>query len=258
MPLLLDWFVQPLGLVFTALIISQLWLLRVSGVSRLLKLWLACTTGLLWVSSAPLTANGLVFQVEKPIAAIAQQCDAFDEQMRSEFPVVVLGADLDAYVESDSPYEVLTSESLSRTLYAATLDTGNNRFYLMGGGQTSRKLSDFMARVLINQGIASERIERDNVSLNTVQNAEQLALLPGISVSVPIVLVTSSLHMNRAASIFSTQGFTSCPSPSGSLYSVSAGWVGLLPYIDALTKSTFAWRELLATVKYRLLKPGEV
>lgn len=226
-----------------------------SGVPRLLTLLFAATTALLWASSAPLTANALVFQMETPNEAMSVQCDALNIQQRRSLPVVVLGADLDAYVASDSAYEVLSPESLTRTLHAATLDTQVNRFYLMGGGQTSRKLSGFMARVLIDQGVVRTRIEQENASLNTVQNAEQLVRLPGISKDLPIVLVTSSLHMNRAAAIFAAQGFVSCPSPSGSLYSVSAGWVGLLPYIDALAKTTFAWRELLATIKYRLLTP---
>ncbi len=249
MPLLVDWFVQPLGLVFTALIISQLWLFCVAGVPRLLKLIFAGATALLWASSAPLTANGLVYFLEAPNVPL---CGAIDANQRSTLPVVVLGSDLDAYVPSDSPYRVLSPESLSRTLHAATLDTGRNRFYLMGGGLTSRKLSEYMARVLVDQGIASERIEQERESLNTVQNAAQLVGLPGISTELPVILVTSSLHMNRAESIFAAQGFSICHSSSGSLYSPSAGWVGLLPYIDALTKTTFAWRELLATIKYRL------
>lgn len=200
----------------------------------------------------PLTSNALVWQVEKPDYVIDEVC--FVEQNSAELdrPVVVLGADLDAYVASDNPYEVLSHESLLRTQHSLSLDTGSNRYYLSGGGQTSRKLSDFMALVLMDRGMDSERIVREKFSLSTREHAQELSTLIDPSNTKPINLVTSSLHMNRAVALFVAEGFTVCPSASGSRYSVSSGWVGLLPYISGLNKTTHAWRELLATIKYRL------
>ena len=253
MSFLLEWVVQPLALVFIGLLISQLWLLRVPGAPTLLKVLFASTIGLLWLCSAPLTANALVWQVEKPRYEASELCAQFhSDRLTNGLPVVVLGADLDAYVESENPYEVLSVESMTRTLHAATLDNGSNEFFLLGGGQTPRKLSDFMSQVLIDQGVDSTRIARDRISLSTRENAEQLALMIEPLKTRPIILITSALHMNRAVNIFNHAGFTVCPSDTNSLYSVSAGWVGLLPYITALNKTTLAWREALATVKYQL------
>ena len=253
MSFLLEWVVQPLALVFIGLLISQLWLLWVSSVPTLLKLLFGSAIGLLWLCSAPLTANALVWQVEKPRYETSELCREIQpDESTNGLPVVVLGADLDAYVDSENPYEVLSVESMTRTLHAATLDNGSNKFFLLGGGQTSRKLSNFMAQVLIDQGVDMTRIARDEISLSTKENAEQLASMIEPVETSPIILVTSTLHMNRAFNIFTNAGFTVCPSDTNSLYSVSAGWVGLLPYITGLNKTTLAWREALATVKYTL------
>ena len=254
MPLLLDWFLQPLGLVFSGLLMGQLWLFRVPQVPALLRVCLAGATLLLWLCSAPLSSNALVGRLEQPSRQSTEHCDVLNARQITDAPVVVLGEDLDAYVASENPYEVLSNETLMRTRHALSLDTDSRRFYLMGGGQTSRKLSDFMARILIDQGVDEARIERDTDSLSTVANAQQLATMLEPESTGSIILVTSALHMNRSVAIFADHGFSSCPSPSGSLYSVSAGWVGLLPYIDGLSKSTAAWRELLATIRYKLVK----
>ena len=254
MPLLLDWFLQPLGLVCGGLLIGQLWLFWVPQVPGVLRACLAGATLLLWLSSAPLSSNALVGMLEQPSRQSTEHCEVLNVHQTSDAPVVVLGEDLDAYVASDNPYEVLSNETLMRTRHALSLDTGNNRFYLMGGGQTLRKLSDFMARVLIDQGVDEARIVRDTSSLSTLANAQYLGTMLEPDSTGPIILVTSALHMNRSVAIFADHGFSICPSPSGSLYSVSAGWVGLLPYIDGLSKTTAAWRELLATIKYKLVK----
>lgn len=250
MSLLLDWFVQPLGLIFTALLLGQLGLLRAS-VPLLARLALLLGTLGLWVSAAPVTANALVRKLETPlILPAADACASLYPQGTVAAPVVILGAGLDAYVASDNPYEVLTRESLLRTLGALAYDYNDNRFYLLGGGQTSRKLSDFMAQVLIDRGIDESRIIRDTNSRSTRDNARQLTLLVPAD-AVPAILVTSHLHMNRAIAVFRAEGFQVCPAAVDSLYSVSAGWVGYLPSIDSLVKSTHAWRELLATLWYR-------
>ena len=253
MPLLLEWLVQPLTLVFLAFLLIQLWLLFVPAVPKLLKLFYAIALGTLWLCSAPLTANALVLKIEARGYKEGNVCNITELLAGpGRAPVVVLGADLDAYVESDNPYEVLTAETITRTFHAATLNTGTNEFFLLGGGTTPRKLSDFMAQVLIAEGVDDERITRERISLTTKENAEQLALILTPDASSPVILVTSALHMSRAMDIFEDAGFNTCPSPAHSLYSVSAGPVGLLPYITSLDKTTQAWRELLATLKYHL------
>lgn len=256
MPLLIDWLVQPLGLVFTLLLVCLAVPLLARHFSVLQKASLAAGVLILWLCSAPLPANGLVHWVETPRYQIQAACSSPSKESspQSHKEVVVLGADLDAYVDSENPYRVLSQDTLIRTVHAASLDTGNNRFYLMGGGKTSRKLADFMATVLQDQGVPNSRIVRDRLSMSTQANADRLHELLPSSTNGPITLVTSSLHMNRAASIFSDRGFSVCPSAAASLYSVSSGRIGLLPFITGLNKSTKALRELQATFKYAVLK----
>ena len=255
MPVVVEWFVQPLGLVFVSLLIGLVLVSGARGMSGLQRIVLIGSTFFLWVCSAPLPANTLMKWMETPSYSVPASCSGSGKQSdpATHSMIVVLGADLDAHVESDNPYRVLSQDSLIRTLHAASLDSGSNRFFLMGGGQTSRKLSDFMAMVLAEQGVPDTRIVRDRLSRSTQQNAERLLELLSSDTSVPITLVTSSLHMNRAVQIFEDHGFIVCPSSSASLYSAPVGVVGLLPYITALNKTTLAFRELLATLKYQIL-----
>lgn len=242
----MDWFLQPLSLAFVLLLVGQLWLWRQRPVPILAVASLLAGSCLLWIASAPLTANGFVGEIETPDHYRAGAC----ELISNRSPVVVLGAGLDAYVDSDNPYEVLDRDTLMRTLRATTLDSGSQTFYLLGGGQTSRKLSNFMAIIMTQQGVDSDRIITESESKSTLDNARHLTRLLPPSDAATIMLVTSALHANRASATFRTQGYSVCPVPVDPLYSVSAGWVGLMPHIDGLSKSTRAWREWLATRLY--------
>ncbi len=248
MSLLLDWIVQPLTLVFGLLLIALIRVWRLRPFPQAAAWWLLAASGTLWMASAPITANALVGRLETTHQHYSANCELISDRSS----VVVPGASIDAYVDSDSPYEILGRDSLTRTLRAAALDSGKQMFYVLGGGQTSRKLSDLMAAVLTEQGIARDRIVLESISRSTIENAQQLAALLEPAQTPPIALVTSSLHANRATATFSGLGFTVCPITVDPLYSVSAGWIGFLPHIDALFKSTQAWREGLAIALYRV------
>lgn len=257
MSVLLDWSIQPVGLVFIMLLAAQVWLWLARNAPLLPRLALLVATFVFWLSSSPVVANALVHKVESASSAASEQCRAPDGSLLYPIDqIAVLGADLDAYTVSDNAYEVLSSESLIRTLFAARLDSGENRFFLLGGGRTERKLSDFMADVLVDQGIDNERIVRERISLSTLENAKQLTRVLEPSQAGVLGLVTSSLHLNRASQIFAAQGYRICALGAGSMYSVSSGWVGYLPYIDPLVKTTKAWREVLSTLLHRLKSPG--
>jgi uncharacterized SAM-binding protein YcdF (DUF218 family) len=232
------------------LFVGQLLMLRISSVPLVVRACLLTGFVLLWVSSAPVTANALVRILEAPDSPVDSVCTSIHAAGSRAAPVVVLGGALDAYTDSDNPYEVLSRESLRRTLHATQLAHDENRFYLLGGGQTSRKLSNFMARVLVVRGMAPERIVSETRSLSTRENARALSTLLDPAIAGPVILVSSRLHMNRAMATFRAEGFRICPADVGSLYSRSAGWVGFLPYIQPLVKTTAAWRELLASLLF--------
>ncbi len=247
MELLIDWLMQPLGMVSLGLLLTiVLWLCGPSW-TRWSGGCLILSCCMLWVFSAPVTANALVRLMESPPPNNTSACGS----VAADVPVIILGASLDAYTRSNNPYEVLSHDSLIRTLRAVDLDSGQTIFYVLGGGSTSRKLSDFMAQVLQDGGIPEQRIVKESDSLSTLENAINLTQLLPEARAYPIVLVTSALHLKRAQGTFEAQGFNvECAVGVASLYSVSAGWVGYLPHIDSLHKSTLAWREWLATQLY--------
>lgn len=173
-------------------------------------------------------------------------------RVTSTTPVVVLGGALRAYISSENPYEVLSSDTLQRTLHAAKLDNGENPFYVLGGGTTHRKLAHYMELVLTEHGIDSTRITKEQRSLSTMGNARELSEVLPPSFTPVIIMVTSQLHLKRAESVFLSLGYSVCPVGVGSLYAPSAGWAGWLPHVEPLLKSTLAWRELLASNWYQL------
>lgn len=243
MTVFIDWLMQPIGLVFSSLLMVLLIGFRKGFV--LSRAALLSSVLVLWFSSTPVSSNWLVKQVE-PETTSSSCAHTVDPST----PVIVLGGALHAYIRSDNPYEVLSRDSLQRTLHAAKLNKGENRFYVLGGGVTRRKLSHYMELVLVEQGIESSRITKEQRSLSTMGNARELSRVLPPSSTPSIILVTSQLHLPRAASAFTSQGYTVCGVGVGSLYAPSAGWVGWLPYAESLQKSTLAWREMLASGWY--------
>jgi len=98
MALLLDWMLQPLGMVFMLLLAGLLFLWNKAAKARVTTLCLFLGTLILWVSSAPVTANALVKQLETLDSKSIEDCSAVERTS----PVVVLGAGIDAYVDSDN------------------------------------------------------------------------------------------------------------------------------------------------------------
>lgn len=207
-------------------------------------------TGMLWLASAPMAANHFVRWVEQPRTPPHGACATVLLQQASDWPVVVLGGAFDAYTDNTDPFEVLSHASLLRVLHAAKFDTGETRFFALGGGQTSRKISTLLSEVLQTRGVDMSRITVETHSDSTLENAVELAKLLPPETAGPIVLVTSALHMNRAEAVFRATGFEVCPARMGTLYSPPAGWVGYMPYIDPLLKSSRAWREVVVSLLY--------
>ena len=243
--LFIDWLMQPMGIVFSCLLVALLVGFRQGFAFS--RAALLSSVLVLWFSSTPISANWLVKQVEPATPEVSCATD-----ITSTTPVVVLGGALHAYISSDNPYEVLSRDSLQRTLHAAKLDKGENPFYVLGGGVTSRKLAHYMELVLMEQGIDSTRITKEQRSLSTLGNARELSTVLPPTFEPAIILVTSQLHLKRAESAFESQGYSVCGVGVGSLYAPSAGWVGWLPYAESLLKSTLAWREMLASNWYQL------
>jgi uncharacterized SAM-binding protein YcdF (DUF218 family) len=245
MSLLLDWVTQPVGLI-SLLLVSTLLSRRRKYPSQ----WLPASTpgiavGLFWLFSTPVFANSVVYLIEN----WRQYPELCDTQHDSR-PLVVLGGGLDSYRQSTSAYELLDRDTqlrVSRALEAATADS---HFFLLGGGKPDRTLAKLMAALMHDRGIAASRITTESSSHSTVANASALRRLLPVEFTPAISLVTSALHIPRAAAVFERHGYVVCHIAADTQYTKAVFPVSLLPYISALNKSTLVMRELLAWTLY--------
>ena len=203
---------------------------------------------MLFAFSMPSIANALVLHLENA----RSNPTLCNKQANSALPLVVLGGGIDLYVPDNSPYEILNSDTLIRTLRATEFADPNTQFYLLGGGNQERSLAVAMQQILISHGISQSNITTENQSKSTHENAKALTKLLPPSEAPIINLLTSKLHVHRAAATFEKQGYTVCHIGVDTLYSVPAPPVSLLPYLSGLNKSTLALHEWMALSVYRV------
>ncbi len=117
-----------------------------------------------------------------------------------------------------------------------------------------RELLEFM-------GVPSQAIVSDAAARNTYENALNVRVLADELGVERILLVTSALHMPRAAAIFQKQGFSVIPAPTDFLATqaaagapgkgVSGALYQLLPDAQYLEISTRVFKEYLGMAVYR-------
>lgn len=193
----------------------------------------------------PSFANYLVLTLES-----ARDNPTSCETESRALPIVVLGGGIDLYVPDNNAYEVLQPDTLIRTLRAPEYGQPESQYYLLGGGSTDRTLAAHMKRVLMQRGISENAITTETVSESTVENAQALNTL--LAQGNTIILLTSKLHVKRAAATFEKAGYTVCHAGVDSLYSIPKPPVSLLPYLSGLQKSSAALHEILAWHVYKI------
>ena len=201
---------------------------------------------MLFTFSMPSVSNALVYRLENN-RINPETCGEHQDA-----PLVVLGGGIDLYVSSNSPYEILSPDSLLRTLRAPEFASNKTQYYLLGGGNKERTLAANMKSVLTKLNVDPGKITIETKSNSTYENAQALVkLLPPTDNQV-IVLVTSMLHVKRAAATFETAGYVVCHVGVDILYSVPKPPVSLLPYLSGLNKTTLALHEFLAMAVYKI------
>jgi uncharacterized SAM-binding protein YcdF (DUF218 family) len=223
----------------------RLWWIRLCGVSLLL---------IVFVLANPLVSRLLIAQLE-------QQAPRFDA---SRLPngrfeaIVVLGG---GAVSKGSlrPSDQLLALSTERTICGADLyRKGLAPRLLVAGGDGSvygqgpiEALQ--MKELAMRLGVRDDAIVLDSVSRTTYENAVEAKRILG---AVPVLLVTSAIHVPRASRLFRKQGLEVTPYPCGYLAKDGLGrsWDGnpfdLLPQLEALQRSTAAISELMGMVIY--------
>jgi len=253
-------FIYPLGLACILILLSLLLHRR----TRLRTLALALALALLWLGGNRLAAMSLMRSLEwqyLPSPALR------DYSERAEV-IVVLGGGT-----RGPDYPRLSSEineAGDRLLYAAQLYRHSvaPRILLSGGsarvvGKAPSTDAENMARVLAEVGVPVEALILENVSRNTYENAiETRRVLEDQGID-RIVLVTSAVHMPRAASVFRKAGFDVVPA-SADYQITEEEWAyftqpnlviqlnNLLPVAYHLELTSRALKEYIGLAVYRL------
>jgi uncharacterized SAM-binding protein YcdF (DUF218 family) len=164
--------------------------------------------------------------------------------------VVVLGGFLDVDAIRASGRPELTEAADRIVAGYDILRTGRARNAIVTSGPVD---SPVAARMLVDWGIAADRVVVEDRSLNTRNNAIRSAeIIRGRGWS-RVLLVTSAMHMPRAQGCFRAAGLEVDTLPVDRRYSL-APLAGLLsPRASSLDEGTEALREALGRLVYRLV-----
>ena len=178
-----------------------------------------------------------------PLESRYQAVDLDDPRVADARAVVLLGS---GTVGDDQ----LTAVALERAVAAALHARRLSLPVITTGGPPAVGLAaeaDVAAAFLVSLGMAESGIVRETESRTTWENAARVRdLHPG----GPLLLVTSALHMRRAAASFRAAGLVVIPAPSGRLLedrpTRGREWLPGAGYLDASIRALHEYVGLLA------------
>lgn len=231
------------------LIALVLWLVW-SWLPRSLRYVCMAVELLLMIAMTPLGANLLVYAIESQVPPVSS-CRAPAPAM-----VVVLSGGVDQPARSADDYSALTLSSVRRLFAAVALWKKNpdTRLVIAGGGERGTAESLVLASLAQQLGVSAAAISTETHSRTTWENAEYLAQE---TPSLPrrVWLVSSALHLPRAAAAFRSFGFEACEWSSGAIYIPPGGGIGYyLPQSSSLIKAELAIHELVGGLIYSELE----
>lgn len=243
------WLMSPLSWLLLAVLLAPLaWRFR----PRTVWPWRIAVAVVLVAITAmtPMVANTLAGYLERPVPAAAS-C--------SELPpstVVVLAGGRDRKPRAVDDFSGLNAASRRR------MDRGirywradPSRLVVVSGGQSKEGAmphADSLVHYARWMGVPEVALRAEDQSPTTWHNARRVAALAP-PVGPRIVLVTSALHMRRAAYAFDKAGFEVCPMPTDWSF-IPFGLPGyLIPQTSALVKTEMALHELVGLAYYRWL-----
>ena len=197
------------------------------------------------VSICPLGANALVWQIESRIPSEACAEPAPDT-------IVVLSAGLEREPSASDDFNSLEADSVERLMGGVALwrRSPGAALVFAGGGPFATRESAVLQKLAEQIGVPADRIRREDRSLTTWENAQQLrALAPPLPAR--IWLVTSAMHLPRALIAFRAAGFEPCSYASDHRYLPPGGIGYYLPQSSALIKTEAAIHELVGEAVYR-------
>ncbi|MEM6490838.1 MAG: YdcF family protein [Pseudomonadota bacterium] len=200
--------------------------------------------GLAWALATPIVADGFTRLatagvVHLPADAAPPDADA----------IIVLGGGV-AYDAPEYGRDAVADASMARAHYAATLvrRTGLPLMVTAAGPIRPGGLGEAGTMTVFLQELGTPPRWVDASPLNTADSARSVRrLLPDAE---SILLVTSLIHMRRAAGLFRTAGFTVIEAPTGGGRSPDRWWRALLPGSGSYRATAEAGNELLGRTGY--------
>jgi uncharacterized SAM-binding protein YcdF (DUF218 family) len=135
------------------------------------------------------------------------------------------------------------------TLYRECRETGASCKVILSGGDPEhhgQAEADNYAPYVLAQGVAADDLVRENQSLNTYQNARNVAGILGHAHDNRLIVVTSAYHMRRALRAFEAFGYAPVPY-------VSDVWPTrptFFPRVRGFTNSELAMHELVGLARF--------
>ncbi len=168
--------------------------------------------------------------------------------------VVALAGGVSGPSPPDPPLSRLKEASFRRTIAAAeiTLEHREARLILSGGAGGPEVEAELMQRLAVLLGVPPERIVAEDGSRNTAESAARVGAILRRLGADHTHLVTSALHMPRAARSFEAQGIRVCRHPVDWRQVPIEPRFALLPQISAMEKSVEAVQEMLGSLWYGL------
>lgn len=127
---------------------------------------------------------------------------------------------------------------------------------ILSGGQVTKTTgveAEIAQRILLETGIAADRLIIENKSRNTTENARYTKKLLDIYHFRRPILVTSAFHMPRAVKQFQKAKVKvlPCPTDYRTHPSYSFEWAGFIPSAGALEETSLALKEYLGLLVAR-------
>jgi uncharacterized SAM-binding protein YcdF (DUF218 family) len=202
----------------------------------------------------------LLIALSMPAVAYRLRCTLMigpggDEQFKPNYIVVLSGG----YLPSVQPdLDILSTDTMSRTLagIAYWRSHRNARLILTGAlprqTRANSRLTELMAEVAICHGVPSSAIILEPTATTTREHPLAILRLPGIGPDARIMIVTSAVHMRRAAIEFRKSFEHVACDPVHESEFESLDWTEWSPQIAALWQSKDAIHEWLGIAYYRM------
>lgn len=195
-----------------------------------------------------------------PLGFITVYTRAYHAFTRADLPdakiVVLLGAGTTAVPGHGAQMAILNSVSASRVLEASRVYRLLDRPLIVSSGGTrsndnTASSAWVMRTALVALGVPAERIELDDQSFTTEDEAVLIAPRIRKLGNKPFVLITSATHMPRAEAVFRAQGTIPVPAAADDVIRPADLRAWLLPNIEGWRLSRALAHEWLGLVYYQ-------